>query len=134
MGTRSNTIVLDGKAKLVNMYRHMDGYPSGHGIALVEFLRGLKLCNGFGLKQCTGRWANGAGCLAAQMVAHFKNGIGGFYLSPINDGGNDYTYEVHVETPDMGGEGRVTVAVKTGRKTLFKGDVEQFKTFCEKEE
>ena len=40
--------------------------------------------------------ANGMGCLAAQMVAHFKQSVGAFYLIDPNtiDAGQDYEYHV----------------------------------------
>jgi hypothetical protein len=44
--------------------------------------------------------ANGAECLAAQLVCHFKKGPGGTYLYPPNlgqDAGQDYEYHIHIE-------------------------------------
>lgn len=50
MSTRSNTLVIetDGNEEqiLVNMYRQMDGYPSGHGKELAEFLIKIRMVNG----------------------------------------------------------------------------------------
>jgi hypothetical protein len=42
---------------------------------------------------------NGAGCLAAQLVAHFKQGAGGFYIEPPNakNCGEEYTYDIEVD-------------------------------------
>jgi hypothetical protein len=37
MGTRSNTILKDGKTKIV-LYRHYDGYPSANGISLANIM------------------------------------------------------------------------------------------------
>ena len=64
------------------MYRQYDGYPHGHGAELAEFLNGGKVVNGIGADEKHTVF-NGAGCLAAQMIAHFKNGAGGFYIEPI---------------------------------------------------
>ena len=108
MGTRSLSRVFETykdekknkqvKVQLVNMYRQYDGYPSGHGDELAEFLNGGKVVNGigFGEKQTV---FNGAGCLAAQMIAHFKDGAGGFYIYPTTakDCGQEYEYEVIVD-------------------------------------
>lgn len=49
MGTRSLTFVYDedDKTPIVNMYRQFDGYPSGHGADLADFLLPLRLVNGF---------------------------------------------------------------------------------------
>ena len=79
MGTRCLTFVYDGDKAVINMYRQFDGYPSGHGQELAEFLMPFKVINGIGSGQdVPGKFANGMGCLAAQMIAHFKNSVGGF--------------------------------------------------------
>jgi hypothetical protein len=100
MGTRSLTFVKDGDLKSKNticMYRQFDGYPSGHGVELAEFLAGYVIINGIGSnlpKKC----ANGMDCLSAQIVAHFKNKspLGGIYLCPTDtkDAGQEYEYTV----------------------------------------
>lgn len=50
MGTRSLTFVHDGDAAkpLTCMYRQYDGYPSGHGLELQQFLAPFKVVNGIG--------------------------------------------------------------------------------------
>ena len=52
MGTRSLTFVYedtgDGQEPVMCMYRQYDGYPSGHGAELAEFLMPFKLVNGYG--------------------------------------------------------------------------------------
>ena len=104
MGTRSLTTFIStykddkGKVKnekIVTMYRQFDGYFEGHGKELADFLAQGKLVNGISLneKQLV---FNGIGCLAAQAVAHFKDGPGGIYL---HRGGTkncweEYTYDV----------------------------------------
>lgn len=82
MGTRSLTYVVDDKNDaILCMYRQFDGYPSGHGMELSKFLEGITLIKGIGAGQDEmGKFANGAGCLAAQIVAHFKEEVGQFYL------------------------------------------------------
>ena len=108
MGTRSLTHVIEtwkndktGKQKkqcLMTMYRQYDGYPSGMGDDLAQFLKQGKVVNGISSTE-NQLVFNGAGCLAAQLVAHFKDGPGGFYLyRPMSkDCGEDYTYEVVVD-------------------------------------
>lgn len=141
MGTRSLTFVYDedGK-KIVNMYRQYDGYPSGHGKDLAEFLEPITMVNGIGTIKAA--IANGPGCLAAQLVAHFKDGPGGIYLAPTTavDCGQDYEYHVkpkgagaaiEVECYDVGG-GYEDVPLR--RKKIFDGGIEEFKAFCEKED
>lgn len=107
MGTRSLTHVIEtwkdhesGKQKkqcLMTMYRQFDGYPSGMGTDLAEFLKQGKVVNGISMAE-TQLVFNGAGCLAAQVVAHFKDGAGGIYLhKPMSkDCGEEYTYEIIV--------------------------------------
>ena len=102
MGTRSLTTFIEvytdnsGKKKkneIVTMYRQYDGYPSGHGKELAEFLADGKVVNGFGMDKS--KQFNGMGCLSAQVIAHFKDGVGGFYLQRSNkDSGEEYRYHV----------------------------------------
>lgn len=84
MGTRSLTFVNDGEIRLVCFYRQFDGYPSGHGKDLAEFLKPFTIVNGFSSGMKEGTHANGAGCLAAQLIKHFKTDIGGIYIQPPN--------------------------------------------------
>lgn len=132
MGTRSLTMVREGKARLLAMYRHMDGYPTGHGQELVDFLAGLELVNGLGgLGQR--RVANGMRCLAAQLVAHFKTGAGGFYLespSRAKAGDEDYCYVLNTprSRPDLlGPADGLDLAVYHWGKQVFRGTVAKFR-------
>lgn len=110
MGTRSLTRVIETykdnktqkqvKKQLINMYRQYDGYPSGMGADLVEFLDGSKVVNGLSSDDMKStKVFNGAGCLAAQLVAHFKEGAGGIYIEPTTakDCGQEYEYEIVVD-------------------------------------
>lgn len=121
MGTRSLTIVQDGEGKeIVTMYRQMDGYPSGLGQELVDFLKTLEVCNGLGGKPPKGKqWANGAGCLAAQVVAHFKtqSGAGGVYLYPqgTREVGEEWIYTVQVDEEKK----KINFKVSAGSVTFF---------------
>ena len=84
MGTRSLTFVYEGKQPIINMYRQFDGYPSGHGQELAEFLNSFdEVVNGIPVGD-NRKLANGMGCLAAQMIANFKNSVGGFYIYSVN--------------------------------------------------
>ena len=109
MGTRSLTFVYDGDEPLINMYRQFDGYPSGHGAELAEFLDGLEV-------------ANGMGCLAGQMIANFKKTVGGFYIHPVTetDCWQDYEYHVYEDK----------VVVKNPTEVIFEGAWNEFKEFC----
>ena len=125
MGTRSLTTFIEtyterdtGKKKkneVVTMYRQYDGYPSGHGKELAEFLSDGKVVNGYGLDD--GKQFNGMGCLAAQVVAHFKDGVGGFYLQRSNkNSGEEYRYHV-IHDYDKG-----TLTIKVIEVGYMKGD------------
>lgn len=97
MGTRCLTVVQDeAKKDVIVMYRQFDGYPEGHGAELANFLKPFVIVNGYSLDCKAGTHANGIGCLAAQLVAHFKKEIGGFYLhaSGTRDVGEEFTYVV----------------------------------------
>ena len=115
MATRSLTRVIKRQSGLdfaeghkhpnkacVNMYRHYDGYPKGHGIELAEFLRDFSVVNGLGDSAAYDpdkvKIANGYGCLAAQIIAHFKTIPGNIYLYECDDDQDswqNYTYTVY---------------------------------------
>ncbi len=125
MGTRSLTVLENSAGKeIVVMYRQMDGYPTGHGAELKEFLSPIRIGNGMGLSDKKGEFANGAECLAAQVVAHFKSehGIGGIYLHPAGtrDCWEEYIYTITPDGPD------INITVQTGEKTLYSGVISRF--------
>jgi len=92
MGTRCLTVVEDENGnEILNMMRQMDGYPEGHGAELAEFLKDMVIVNGVSMND-TRKIANGMGCLAAQLVAHFKDYVGEFYLMPPKHRGFDEEY------------------------------------------
>ncbi|MGZ8233201.1 hypothetical protein [Methylobacter tundripaludum] len=123
MGTRSLTVVYDDQpSPIITMYRQKDGYPSGHGLELANFLSQIKLTNGFGSEAKMGQVANGMGCLAAQMIAHFKTGVGEIYIVTPDDHGQEYEYFV-TET---------AVTVRDSKKAaIFSGSWAEFKDFCQ---
>jgi hypothetical protein len=130
MGTRSLTYVYDDEnTPVVCMYRQYDGYPSGHGAELAEFLGSFEaITNGIsgGEERKT---ANGMCCLAAQLVAEFKTEVGGVYLMPCKvkqDCGQDYEYHVF--------DGDRVVIKDYNYKVLFDGSCKEFTTFCESAE
>ena len=111
MGTRSLTRVIPRQEGLsfseghnhveksvINMYRQYDGYPKGHGIDLAEFLDDFTVVNGLSIPRPT-KVANGTGCLAAQLVQHFKDGPGHIYLEALNgepgDSWEEYIYTLY---------------------------------------
>jgi hypothetical protein len=120
MGTRSLTFVYDGDKPIINMYRQYDGYPEGHGRELAEFLMFGEMVNGFSDENAR-EW-NGMGCLAAQMIAHFKKSVGGFYIYPVDSTDCWQEYEYHVYEDK--------VVIQNPGEIIFSGTYEQFSTFC----
>jgi hypothetical protein len=120
MGTRSLTFVYDGDKPIINMYRQYDGYPEGHGIELAEFLMSGEMVNGYSDNDA--KQFNGMGCLAAQMIVHFKKSVGGFYIHAVTDTECWQDYEYHVY------ENRVLV--KNPGVIIFSGTYKEFSTFC----
>ena len=118
MGTRSLTYVYDKEVSdlpFMCMYRHYDGYPSGHGAELAKFLKDTD--------------HNGITCLAASMVAHFKTGAYNIYLYPPDldqDCWQDYEYHVY--------NGYVKVTKNRQESLLFHGTWEEFTEFCTTDE
>ena len=144
MGTRSLTFVYEKYGQVqkpvVNMYRQFDGYPTGHGAELAEFLSGGKMTNGLKFGE-EGNFFNGMGCLAAQMVAHFKKESGGFYIHPtdVRECGQDYEYhimekknELYIEVYNCGCN---FFGVSGDSHDLeFKGNLKEFIEFCTEKE
>jgi len=145
MGTRSLTFVYEElygrqrKARVItNMYRQYDGYPTGHGAELAEFLSQFEMRNGIPVGESEKKYANGMGCLAAQMISNFKNGAGGIYIYPTTavDCGQDYEYHVYKK----GGDVRVRITdrgcnmfgltMSDKNEALFDGTVAELTEFC----
>lgn len=96
MGTRSVTVIYDGdldSTPLVKIYCQMDGYFSGHGSILENFLKDIKLVDGISPYEDR-NVANGMGCLAAQVIAHLKSGAGGIYITNSTDR-QEYNYHIY---------------------------------------
>jgi hypothetical protein len=98
MGTGSTVKFYDEveDQPILSVYQQYDGYISGVGHDLANFLKDKKIVNGYNLGQTMELgYANGVGCLAAQYVANSKKVIGGFYLTHANDE-QEYNYKVRV--------------------------------------
>ena len=75
----------------VQIYNHYDGYPSGLGVTLADYLQDFTVVNGLSIDQ--GKVANGIGCLAAQTVKYLKDEPGQIYLhKPGKRDWEDYEY------------------------------------------
>lgn len=108
MGTRSTYRVIEqwkNEEKEIEenhiclIYKQYDGYPTGHPYATAEWLSGGMVVNGISLAE-ERLVFNGAGCLAAQLIAKYKDGPGGTYLHSMDSRGNcgeDYLYDIIVK-------------------------------------
>lgn len=100
MGTRFAIEIVDNGETLVTCYGQYDGYPTGAGADIAEFLKNRQYVNGFSEKAET--ISNGAGDFAAQLVAYFKSKdgmeTGGFYIRPKmktrGDHGEEWIYQI----------------------------------------
>lgn len=117
MGTRSLTHILENKDTLTTMYRQYDGYLSGHGKELAEFLKEIQIVNGY--SSDTNNIANGMGCLTAQLIAHFKDGCGNIYIYPpnIKDCWEEFTYFVYLKDKSL----KIKVKNNINNHILFDG-------------
>lgn len=97
MGTRSTTKFIikrgDKLTPILNVYQQYDGYISGVGHELAEFLLSKKIINGIGRGQDAFDYANGFGCLVAQYIKEFKDKVGNLYITDFEDR-QEYNYEV----------------------------------------
>jgi len=145
MGTRSLTFVYDNNKPIVNMYRQYDGYPSGHGAELVDFLSAGRLVNGLiHSKTAEEVVFNGMGCLAASLIAHFKKSPGGFYIHSVDskECGQDFEYHIYAGEENKGFKIKVFncgvnffgLTQSEKHDKMFEGNLFQFAEFCSAEE
>lgn len=132
MGTRGTTHIYDGiistENHLVSIYIQFDTYISGYGKKLSKFLNSIKLTNGYTQSQEHGGYANGMGCLAAQLIGNFKKGVGGFYITNKSDS-QEYDYHIYyTDTLEM------YIKVIRHDNEIFDGTLFEFTQFVEKEE
>ena len=104
MGTRSLTVINNewDDSEICVLYRQSDGYPEGHGIDLLNFLKNMNIVNGISIGESR-RISNGMDCLAAQVVAHFKTGPGDFYLHSAGsrDMCEQFIYTIYVKDKEL---------------------------------
>ena len=131
MGTRCLTVIVNEweNEEVVVLYRQFDGYPSVHGLELAEFLHNITMTDGLQGKNT----ANGIACLSAQIIAHFKDAPGQFYLYPAGkrDIGEEYIYTVSM--PDRKLKGlhvSVDSTYSDDPTPMYAGDVGGFVQFC----
>lgn len=133
MGTRSLTRIIprqEGLAydkaherpelALVNIYQQYDGYPEYMAVEYAKWLKSISIGNGISGKPELNKFANGPGCFAAQFIKHFKDRVGGLYLSPIDD---DYGWAEYVYTlfPKEGEETYMAIYDTYQKEVIFVG-------------
>lgn len=136
MGTRSTTVFIErnkdeaGKVtnkKICKFYKQFDGYPSGLGMQLAEFLSDGELVNGYGGSDK--KQFNGVGCLAAQVIDMLKDGVGGLYMIPVSEGGQEYNYTITGLSPWTKDKTEPAITIKVtdwNFKKLFEGTPKEF--------
>ena len=133
MGTHSLIRFREKKDKpMCAIYQQFDGYPSGVGAGLAEFLVLRKMCNGIAIGEQPSApattWANGLGCLVAQYIAATKKGPGGLYVEDIDAPEEEWTYEVITDGED---DAKLRVEVKSPvSEVVFTGTPQEFKEWA----
>lgn len=130
--TKAHVIFRDGTpadSELVCVaYINSDGYPSGVGAKLANFLLSKVLVNG--LSSFEQKYANGMGCLAASYIAEMKHGPGGIYLTGTERHQYiDFYYTVYGST--MAPQQGVTIVVEDHTKDIFQGNPPELHVFCD---
>ena len=143
MGTRSTYRIIeqytdDKSQKIMNqeiclVYRQFDGYPTGHPMETAEWLASGTVVNGY--SKTDSLQFNGAGCLAAQLVAKYKEGVGGTYIQSLKSRGNsweDYLYDIIIKEDNT----IEYVCYENGskKKELYRGTPSGFVEKYQKEE
>ncbi len=119
MGTRGTIHFIDGKRTIGSLYIQYDSYPSGLGADLLKYFGQYRLCNGYGSAHDK-NFANGIECLAAQVIAKLKTGIGNVYMTGSRDR-QEYNYFISAA--------RELIDLKVTRhdgKIIYKGLLSQF--------
>jgi len=141
MGTRSITRVqVDGKT-LIAVYRQFDGYISGHGKDLADFLEDRRIVNGYS-------WGtekevfNGPGCLAANLISFLKREefgkAGSIYIHPTDADDEEYSYNINIKSRESGKwsveyEPLPEVTVFAYGETLFNGSSKEYLNYVNEE-
>lgn len=150
MSTRSTTHIFeigeDGKTTpaalkklkpILSIYRQCDGYPSGMGADIAEFVKNMTIVNGYGMDDKIGTHANGAGCFAAQFVARLKNTIGNIYISTADDR-QEYDYFIYLQACEPWlkekRESKIIIRVESDGKKLFQGDPKKLAAWVKKQD
>jgi len=130
MGTRSTTNILDENGnRLLCIYQQFDGYiEGGVGEKLIRLLEDRVVVNGYTMEDKERRNFNGMSCLAAEVVAHFKDGIGGAYIQALDEGyvgSYDYTISCVGDGKDSKPQ-RLKIKMQSYGEVVYDGLVDDF--------
>jgi hypothetical protein len=133
MSTNAILTITQNGSPILTLHCQYDGYPSGFGKDLANFLTGFTIMNSLGAIQ--GKTANGAGCLAAQLVYHFKVGPGNIYLLPPTDpDGYEWSYSLDIPFGYQGPIERLRLSIRTYDKDVFLGTTPEFLDYLKDEQ
>jgi hypothetical protein len=97
MSTSASVIIYEEENNhpLTQIYFTQDGFPHSLGTKLCDLIKNIKIVNGL-TDTNKKNSANGMGCLAAQIVAHFKTCPGNVYIwKPKDITHVDFRYKIH---------------------------------------
>lgn len=125
-----------GIVRYLVCYFQFDGYLTGVGLDLVEFLKSCVIVNGYSDQdeaKCKAEnkiLCNRFGCLVAQYVANNKNGPGNFYVFPVTHRSMyEYKYIVTFDE-DQDEKNHFAISVNDSEQM----NLEEFEDFCKKKE
>lgn len=121
MRERSLTVIqeLSGKG-ICGLYRNNNGGLNEHGAELKAFLDGFRIVNGIGVVSRE-KVAFGMGCLTAQIITHFTQELGSYYVCPAEttDCNEDFLYTIYFERQSRFSWPVLSMQVKAGRPLPF---------------
>lgn len=132
MGTRSTLTFLQNGKTVLSLYCQFDGYLSGVGKDLCEFLKSGKQVNGIPAFE-TGRVFNGMGDLAAQFIASVKTAPGLWYCRAQEEGSEDYNYVVEGGWDGCMNPMPFCIVVTSHGEEIFAGSLAEFDALIAKE-
>lgn len=126
MGTRSIIVFQSQGVRYLVIYQQYDGYPSGVGKVLVNFIKSKKFVNGYNDKETQ---FNGFGCFLAQYICHIKNGeAGNAYIYPITQELNEeFNYTVTWVEGDKPEDDHFTFKCGDSKEMTL----DEFEQYCE---
>lgn len=119
----------DKPVTIASIYKHGSSEPEFVGLKLAEFLKNYKIVNGFPSRNDK-FVANGAGCLAAQFIKEYKDGVGTVYMTTDEHDDESFLYEVHIKQTEI-----VKIIVEDSLdEENYTGGLKGFLDFCKKNE